>query len=94
MEAIGVLTGGVAHEFNNLLIVIRGNLALIAGDLKENDHLTAFVERSLCGVDRGADLTQRLLSFARRHPVRPEVADLNDLVANERQMLEQAPGEK
>ena len=95
MEAIGGLTGGVAHEFNNLLMVIRGNLELISGGLgDDNRHLATFVERSLRGVDRGADLTQRLLSFARRHPVQPQIVDLNDLVTNEIPMLEQALGEK
>ena len=94
MEAIGGLTGGVAHEFNNLLMVIRGNLELMAIDIAQDDRLSTFVDRSLRGVDRGANLTQRLLAFSRKHPVRPQVVDLNELVANEIPMLEQALGEK
>ena len=94
MEAIGSLTGGVAHEFNNLLMVIRGNLDLIAASTELDGRLAEFVKRSLRGVDRGADLTQRLLSFARKHPVQPQICDVNELVAGEIPMLEQALGEK
>ena len=94
MEAIGGLTGGVAHEFNNLLMVIRGNLDLIASHIEPEGQLAGFVDRSLRGVDRGADLTQRLLSFARQHPVQPQICNINELVAGEIPMLEQALGEK
>jgi len=94
MEAIGSLTGGVAHEFNNLLMVIRGNLDLIATDIEPDGRLAGFVARALRGLDRGADLTQRLLSFARRHPVQPQICDINELVAGEIPILEQALGEK
>jgi signal transduction histidine kinase len=93
MEAIGSLTGGVAHEFNNLLMVIRGNLDLIATDIEPDGRLAGFVARALRGLDRGADLTQRLLSFARRHPVQPQICDINELVAGEIPILEQALGE-
>ena len=94
MEAIGGLTGGVAHEFNNLLMMIRGNLDLIAAHIEPEGQLAGFVDRSLHGVDRGADLTQRLLSFARRHPVQPQICNINELVAGEIPMLEQALGKK
>ncbi len=87
MEAIGGLTGGVAHDFNNLLGVIIGNLDL----LLESEGVTAEV-LELAGEARdaalrGADLTQRLLAFARRQPLRPRQLDVNELIAGAAKLL-------
>jgi signal transduction histidine kinase/ActR/RegA family two-component response regulator len=75
MEAMGQLTGGVAHDFNNLLMVASSGL-----DLMERTDDPARRERLMQGIrqaiDRGASLTQQLLSFARRSAVHPEVIDL------------------
>ncbi|VXC12925.1 response regulator [Massilia sp. 9I] len=73
MEAIGQLTGGVAHDFNNVLQIINGNLQLLKlGDgLKENGRLR--VETALTGVKRGAQLASQLLAFARRQPLQTVV---------------------
>ncbi|MDB5408240.1 MAG: Histidine kinase [Rhodospirillales bacterium] len=87
MEAIGNLTGGMAHDFNNILAIIIGNLDLarprIAGDAETDELVGECLESAL----RGADLTRRLLAFARRQPLRPRRFDVNELVANAVKLL-------
>ena len=93
LEAIGQLTGGVAHDFNNLLTVILGNAELLR-ELAGNDRqLGPAIELVKAAAARGADLTQRLLAFARRQPLRPEAVDVNQLVAGMDQMLRRTLGE-
>lgn len=70
MEAIGNLTGGMAHDFNNLSGVIVGNLELARATLGEDEELREVVGEALEAAWRGADLTRRLLAFARRQPLR------------------------
>ncbi len=80
MEAIGQLTGGLAHDFNNMLTVVIGNLVA----LKENhpdDPLTEnFVEPAMLAANRGAELIRRLLGFARRQPLEPRPLEVNELI--------------
>jgi two-component system cell cycle sensor histidine kinase/response regulator CckA len=76
MKAIGQLTGGIAHDFNNLLTVILGNLELPDSQL-DDPQLAKRIEIASRAVGRGADLTDKLLTFARRRALRPEHADLN-----------------
>ncbi|WP_208280234.1 response regulator [Massilia oculi] len=80
MEAIGQLTGGVAHDFNNVLQIIGGNLQLLklVGNL--NDAARARVEMALSGVERGAKLAAHLLAFARRQPLQSVVIDPGHLL--------------
>ena len=75
MEAIGQLTGGVAHDFNNVLQIIGGNLQLVklTGDL--SDAAKARIDLALAGVERGAKLASHLLAFARRQPLQSIVID-------------------
>jgi len=93
MEAIGSLTGGMAHDFNNLLSIIIGNTDLLR-DLKidhpEADELTHNV---LDAAFRGADLTRRLLAFARQQPLRPQWVDVNQLVSGIIRLLSRTLGE-
>jgi signal transduction histidine kinase len=93
MEAVGQLTGGIAHDFNNLLTVILGNLdlleELIAGDAAASAH----VKGALAAAERGAALTQRLLAFARRLPLRAEPIAVNELVAGMGELLGRTLGE-
>jgi signal transduction histidine kinase len=77
MEAIGQLTGGIAHDFNNLLGVIVGNTELLLESAEDNATVTALGTTVLNTALRGAQLTQRLLSFARAQPLNPDVIDLN-----------------
>src|SRR6185503_12182905 len=66
MDAVGQLTGGIAHDFNNLLTVILGNAELLAEQLTENKRLRALAEMTQKAAERGAELTNHLLAFARR----------------------------
>lgn len=80
LEAVGHLTGGVAHDFNNLLTVIMGNAEMMA-DLTTDPDMSSMAEMSLSAAQRGAELTSRLLAFARRRPLDPKATNLNQLVA-------------
>ncbi|HEX7115940.1 MAG TPA: PAS domain-containing protein, partial [Steroidobacter sp.] len=73
MEAIGQLTGGIAHDFNNLLGVIIGNLQLLERSVAETPTLAKKVHTAMRAAMRGADLTRRLLAFARRQILDPAV---------------------
>ena len=77
MEAIGQLTGGIAHDFNNLLTVIQGNSELLTTTQFGNEPK---LQAILQAAGRGAELTQRLLAFSRRQPLRPAPFDLGELV--------------
>jgi CheY-like chemotaxis protein/anti-sigma regulatory factor (Ser/Thr protein kinase) len=76
LEAIGQLTGGIAHDFNNMLSVVMGSLDLLRNTLGDNALAHKRVRMALEGAQRCADLTNRLLSFARRQPLRASVVDL------------------
>ena len=93
MEAIGNLTGGMAHDFNNLLGVIVGNLELLrerqAGDLEAE-----LAREALDAALSGADLTRRLLAFARRQPLQPGRANINELIARISKLLDRTLGEE
>ena len=79
IEAVGQLTAGVAHDFNNMLAVILGNAELLEHELgKENPQLTSLFR----ATKRGADLTQHLLAFSRRQALNPKVINANDLIAD------------
>jgi PAS domain S-box-containing protein len=79
LEAIGQLTGGIAHDFNNLLTIISGNLELLEDSISNpQDH--ELLSRAIRAADAGARLTNRLLTFARRRHLAPEVINLNEQV--------------
>ena len=82
LDSIGKLTGGIAHDFNNLLTVILGNSELLVTELGSNPQLRELAEISQTAAMRGAELTNRLLAFARRQPLDPGVTDINRLVSN------------
>lgn len=77
MEAVGQLTGGIAHDFNNLLGIVIGNLQLLERSLGDQPQQVRKVSTAMRAAMRGADLTRRLLAFARRQILEPEVVDLN-----------------
>ncbi len=93
MEAIGNLTGGMAHDFNNLLGIIIGNLDLARGRSGGDEELRELIGEAQEAAWHGADLTRRLLAFARRQPLRPEQVDINDLVGNAARLLRRLLGE-
>lgn len=92
MEAIGQLTGGVAHDFNNVLQVIGGNLQLVKMIGGVNPQGLARIDNALNGVERGARLAAHLLAFARRQPLQAAVVALAPVLANMDDMLRRVLG--
>lgn len=90
MEAVGQLTGGVAHDFNNLLAVIMGNVELLEDRLGSEDKTLRAIFRA---AGRGSELTQRLLAYSRRQPLRPQAVDLGALVSGMSELLTRTLGE-
>jgi signal transduction histidine kinase len=91
LEAVGQLTGGVAHDFNNLLTAVLGNLELIG--MRHGDAGTQkLVNSAVASAERGAQLTQQLLAFARKQHLEPRLLSLNDVVAAMSGLLERAIG--
>lgn len=82
MEIIGQLTGGVAHDFNNILGIVMGNLELLQMELRENDTTMVRIRNAIKGTQRGADITNRLLSFSRYETSGPTQTDVNKVIAN------------
>jgi PAS domain S-box-containing protein len=93
MEAIGNLTGGMAHDFNNMLGVVVGNLDLARERLGDDEDLREMVGEALEAAWRGADLTRRLLAFARRQRLRPARIEVNALVSDTVRLLRRLLGE-
>jgi signal transduction histidine kinase len=87
MEAIGQLTGGVAHDFNNILTVITGSIEMLSDGVKDRPLLAQITSMIGAAAARGADLTQRLLAFARQQPLRPRSTDINALVVETASLL-------
>ncbi|MCD6732608.1 MAG: PAS domain S-box protein [Burkholderiaceae bacterium] len=82
LEALGQLTGGVAHDFNNLLTVISGNLQMLEERVAADALSANLVKAALRATGRGADLTRKLLAFARRQTLRPSAIDARQLLAS------------
>jgi signal transduction histidine kinase len=93
MEAIGQLTGGVAHDFNNILTVITGTIEILAEALKDRPQLVSIARMIDDAAARGADLTQHLLAFARRQPLQPRNIDVNALIVDSARLLKPTLGE-
>ena len=89
MEAIGTLAGGIAHDFNNILVGILGYASLLQSELPESSPLQKDVSTIIKSARRAADLTQQLLSFARRTRRQVAPVDLNDLVQEVVTLLQQ-----
>jgi signal transduction histidine kinase len=92
LESLGQLTGGVAHDFNNLLMAIITNLDLAKAQVPGNQKLVKLLDGAITGAERGATLTKRMLAFARRQDLKPEIVDLAELVANMTEMLARSLG--
>jgi PAS domain S-box-containing protein len=92
LETVAQLTGGVAHDFNNLLTAAMGCLDLIRHEDK-SERTRSLAEIALRAINRGAQLTQQLLAFARRQALRPVSADLNALMAEIEVLIRRAVGE-
>jgi PAS domain S-box-containing protein len=94
MEAIGQLTGGVAHDFNNVLTVITGSIDILTDALSDKPHLAAVARMIEEAATRGADLTRQLLAFARKQPLQPRDTDINNLIVNTAKLLRPTLGEQ
>ncbi len=90
MEAIGRLTGGVAHDFNNVLQVISGNLQMLTRDVAANPRAERRLQTAVAGVARGSKLASQLLAFGRRQPLAPKVVNLGRLIIGIDDMLRRA----
>ncbi|MBA2674256.1 response regulator [Ramlibacter sp.] len=93
LEAVGKLTGGVAHDFNNVLQIIGSNLQLLQVRLAEDSDEAALLRAALQAVDRGAKLSSQLLAFARRQPLEPVPLNVSRRVAEMGDLLRRALGE-
>ena len=93
MEAVGQLTGGVAHDFNNILQIISSNLHLLSRFTPGNDRMQQRITSAEDAVRRGAKLSSQLLAFSRRQPLAPKVLNAGKLVAAMEDLLRRALGE-
>ncbi|MGY8677938.1 PAS domain S-box protein [Bradyrhizobium sp. UFLA05-153] len=94
MEAIGQLTGGVAHDFNNILTVITGTIEILAEAVEKEPQLAAITRMIDEAAGRGAELTQHLLAFARKQPLQPREIDINSLIVDTAKLLRPTLGEQ
>ncbi|MEY9592781.1 PAS domain S-box-containing protein [Bradyrhizobium yuanmingense] len=94
MEAVGQLTGGVAHDFNNILTVITGTIEILAEAVAKEPQLAAITKMIDEAAARGADLTQHLLAFARKQPLQPREIDINSLIVDTAKLLRPTLGEQ
>ena len=94
MEAVGQLTGGVAHDFNNILTVITGTIEILADAVAREPELAAITKMIDEAAGRGAELTQHLLAFARKQPLQPREIDINSLIIDTAKLLRPTLGEQ
>ncbi len=94
MEAVGQLTGGLAHDFNNLMTGITGNLELLASRVGQGrtQDLERYVEAAQGAARRAASLTHRLLAFSRQQTLDPKLTDVNHLVTGMEEMIRRTMG--
>ncbi len=90
MEAIGQLTGGLAHDVNNILAIISGNMEILKEDFPEG-HTT--ISETLKAIKTGAGLVKQLLSFSESQPIEPQVVNINDLALDLVALLKRTLGE-
>ena len=94
MDAIGQLTGGVAHDFNNILTVITGTIGILAEAVEDRPELASIARLIDDAAERGAQLTKHLLAFARKQPLQPVEIDVNSLILEAGKLLHPTLGEQ
>jgi len=92
MEAIGQLTGGVAHDFNNILAIILGNLDLMDDELSDDHPVRSFLNAIERSANKGAQLTQRLLAYSRKQSLKPQISYLNKLTDEMLELIDRLIG--
>lgn len=93
MEAIGQLAGGVAHDFNNLILAIQGYSQFLLNDLPSNSGMRNDVDEIMKAASRAASLTRQLLAFSRKQVLQPVSLDVNNLISDMKKMLHRLIGE-
>jgi PAS domain S-box-containing protein len=95
MDAVGQLTGGVAHDFNNIMMVIMANVEALE---EEQEGLDRYLQDRIQGIakatQRASDLTRQLLAFSRSQPLRPQLMNINDLVVGTGSLLRRTLAEQ
>ena len=95
MEAVGQLTGGIAHDFNNMLAVVVGGLELAQRWIGEApEKAQRHIGNAMDGANRAADLTRRLLAFARSEPARPEMTPIDACIAGFSELIGRTIGDR
>jgi PAS domain S-box-containing protein len=94
LEAVGKLTGGVAHDFNNVLQIVGSNLQLLQARLQGEPEAGRLLRSAMEAVDRGAKLSSQLLAFARRQPLSPLPLNISRRVGDMSDLLKRAIGEQ
>ena len=93
LDALGQLTGGIAHDFNNLLTVLSGSLQLLRPHVQSEDG-SDLIDSAMRSVDRGTQLTRKLLAFARRQRLLPSAVSVAELLDDLQRMLARTLGER
>lgn len=93
MEAVGRLTGGVSHDFNNLLTVIMGNLQFLRKRLGNDEKAKSLADKVMQAAKNGADLNNRLLSFSRERSLKSDVFYIGDLISDMHEFIDRLLGE-
>ena len=93
MEAIGILAGGVAHDFNNILSTIVGYTSLLQMKLKKDEGINEYIERILAATERAVNLTSSLLAFSRKQEIELRPLDINDTIYGFHKILARLIGE-
>jgi signal transduction histidine kinase len=97
MQAVGQMAGGIAHEFNNLLAVIRGNLTFaqegLSASVIPDTHVRSDIASALTATDRAVGIVRQLLAFTGRQVVRRSLIDVNQVVRDAAELLEHALGD-
>src|SRR5215472_6991316 len=94
MDAVGQLTGGVAHDFNNILTVITGTIGILADAVADRPELVSIAKLIDDAAERGSQLTKHLLAFARKQPLQPCQVDVNAIAMEAANLLHPTLGEQ
>ncbi len=94
MESVGQLAAGVAHDFNNILTVIRGHAGLLSSESGVDPKLSDSVRQIALAAERAANLTRQLLMFSRKQVMQPQLLNLNDIINNLSKMICALSGEQ
>jgi PAS domain S-box-containing protein len=92
LDALGQLTGGIVHDFNNFLTVLSGNLQMLKEECATHPTALAIIEAAMRSAERGGDLTLKLVAFARRQSLRPRKLDTHALLRDAQMMLQPTLG--